>query len=279
MQLMRLTDVPSTGRERIFYHSRFGAVAGGLLVLAVVFGLVVFGWAKSAWPAYLSAIVVFFCFLIFHQLILARFRPSNWLLRLNDDRMLIKFRSYLNDRFPQSDLTVVLLPFSELRSAKLVRERQELKDYRAHAGTTTKRRKYVELSVSGDCRQLAEELAKERERVVKGKAIASARYEDFPVRVTESNQIQIDWAVVPRAQTLLDALSRHTLVYPAEASSKDFVNLEKLLREQQEARLRELAESGDKIGAVAVARPLYGYDLTQAKCFVDELIGKKALHQ
>ncbi|HEX9454096.1 MAG TPA: hypothetical protein VGA27_07045, partial [Candidatus Binatia bacterium] len=164
MQLMRLTDVPSTHRERVFYHSRLGAVAGGLLVLAVVFGLVVFGWVKSAWPAYLGAVAVFFCFLIFHQLILARFRPSNWLLRLNDDRMLIKFRSYLNDRFPQSDLTVVFLPLAEIRSAKLVREKRELKDNRGHAGTTTKRRKYVELEVSGDCRQLAEALAKERER-------------------------------------------------------------------------------------------------------------------
>jgi hypothetical protein len=273
---MRLTDVPFIGRERIFYHSRFGAVAGGLLVLAVVFGLVGFGWVKSAWPAYLSAVVVFLCLLIFHQLILARFRPSNWVLRLNDDRMLIKFRSYLNDRFPQSDLTVVLLPLSELRSAKLVREKQELKNYRGHVGTITKRRKYVELEVSGDCRQLTEELAKERERVIKGKAIASARYEDFPVRVTAPGRIQIDWTVVPRVQTLLGAITRHTLVRPAEAASKDFANLENLPRKQQEARLLELAESGDKIAAIAMARQLYAYDLTTAKRFVEELLHKPA---
>jgi len=274
MQLMRLTDVPSTRHERIFYHSRFGAVAGGLLILAVVFGLLGFGWMKSVWPAYLGAVVVFLCLLIFHQLILARFRPSNWLLRLNDDRMLIKFRSYLNDRFPQYDLTVVFLPLSEIRSAKLVREKRELKDNRGHAGTTTKRRKYVELEVSGDCRQLAEALAKERERVFKGKDIASARYEDFPVRFTAPDRIQIDWTVVPRAQTLLDALTRHTLVRPAEAASKDFANLENLPRKQQEARLLELAESGDKIAAIAMARQLYSYDLTTAKRFVEELLSK-----
>src|SRR5258706_16318503 len=100
MQLMRLTDVPSTHRERVFYHSRLGAVAGGLLVLAVVFGLVVFGWVNSSWPAYFGAVDIFFCFLIFHKLILARFRPSNWLLRLKDTRMFIKIRSYLPARFP-----------------------------------------------------------------------------------------------------------------------------------------------------------------------------------
>jgi hypothetical protein len=274
MQLMRLTDVPLTGRERIFYHSRFGAVAGGLLVLAVVFGLIVLGWVKSAWPAYLSAIGIFLCFLIFHQLILARFRPSNWLLRLNNDRMLIQFRSYLNDRFPQSDLTVVFLPLSEIRSAKLVREKQQLKDYRGDAGTTTKRREYIELEVSSDCRQLTEELANERERVIKGKAIASARYEDFPVRVAAPGRIQIDWTVVPRVQTLLDALTRRTLVRPAEPPSKDFANLENLSRNQQEARLLELAESGDRIAAIEMARQLYAYDLTTAKRFIEELLHK-----
>src|SRR5258706_11044950 len=275
MQLMRLTDVPSTRHERIFYHSRFGAVAAGLLILAVLFGLFAVGWIKSAWPAYLGAVVVFLCLLIFHQLILARFRPSNWLLRLNDDRMLIKFRSYLNDRFPQYDLTVVFLPLSEIRSAKLVREKQELKDYRGHAGTTTKRRKYVELEVSGDCRQLAEALANERERVFKGKGIASARYEDFPVRFTAPDRIQIDWTVVPRAQTLLDALTRRTLVHPAETPSKDFANLENLPRKQQEARLLDLAKSGDKIAAIAMARQLYSYDLTTAKQFIEDLLTKR----
>ncbi|HWH77710.1 MAG TPA: hypothetical protein VNT76_10080 [Candidatus Binatus sp.] len=274
MQLLRLTDARMSQRDRVFYHSRARAVAGALLILAGVLGLFLFGWLKSVWPAYVSAAFIFLCLVIFHQLILARFRSSNWLLRLNDDRMLIKFRSYLNDRFPQYDLTVMSLPFSEIRSAKLLREKQELKDYRGHSGTTTKIREFVELEVNSDCRQLTEELAKERERVFKGKAIPLARYGDFPVRVTEPNRIQIDWTVVPRAQTLLEILTRHTLVHPAEVSSKDFVNLEKLPREQQEARLRGLAESGDKIGAIVLARQLYSYDLTAAKQFVEELLDK-----
>jgi ribosomal protein L7/L12 len=112
--------------------------------------------------------------------------------------------------------------------------------------------------------------------VFKGKDIASARYEDFPVRFTAPDRIQIDWTVVPRAQTLLDALTRHTLVRPAEAASKGFANLENLPRKQQEARLLELAESGDKIAAIAMARQLYAYDLTTAKRFVEELLNKPA---
>lgn len=37
----------------------------------------------------------------------------------------------------------------------------------------------------------------------------------------------------------------------------------------------ELAESGDMIGAVTLARRLYSYDLTAAKQFVEELVRKQ----
>jgi hypothetical protein len=37
-----------------------------------------------------------------------------------------------------------------------------------------------------------------------------------------------------------------------------------------------LAETGDKIGAIAMARRLYAYDLTQAKQFVDGLVSKRS---
>jgi ribosomal protein L7/L12 len=75
-------------------------------------------------------------------------------------------------------------------------------------------------------------------------------------------------------ETMLDALTRHTLVRPAEAQTKDFIELDKLSRAEQETRLLELAESGDKLGAIALARRLYGYDLSQAKDFIEGLARK-----
>jgi ribosomal protein L7/L12 len=77
-------------------------------------------------------------------------------------------------------------------------------------------------------------------------------------------------------QTLLDTLARHTMVRPAVELTNDFYDLEKLSRADQDARLLELAESGDKIGAIALARRLYGYDLAQAKDFIERLISKSA---
>jgi hypothetical protein len=87
--------------------------------------------------------------------------------------------------------------------------------------------------------------------------------------------LKVEWGVVPRVDKFLDAVTRRTLVQPAHKTIKDFVNLESLSRAEQEARLLELAESGDLIGAVATARELYSYDLTTARAFVDSLLQKQ----
>lgn len=44
-------------------------------------------------------------------------------------------------------------------------------------------------------------------------------------------------------------------------------------RKEQTSRLLEFAERGDTMSAMILARHLYGYDLTQAKIFVEGLIG------
>ena len=88
--------------------------------------------------------------------------------------------------------------------------------------------------------------------------------------------LRIEWGVVPDPQTFLDGLTRHTLVRDTEETSRDFVNFDGLSREEQETRLLELAESGDMIGAVGMARKLYSYDLAAAKHFVEDLARKRS---
>ena len=282
MQLMRLTDVPLDPRDRVFRYSQLRAALGATVLTGVALGAFIFGWLKSAWLAHYVAAVLFIVLLIFHKLISARFRPSNWLLRMTDHGLFIKFRSYLNSHFDEQDLTVVFIPYSEIRSARWVKERRNVPDREEHnqRGTTTKSRQSVEFDLAGDSTPLARALARERERIfsksVIGAGRISTRYQHLPVRLPTPTLLQIDWGVAPRAQTLLDALTRHTLVQSPAAVSKDFVNLEKLSREEQEARLIELVESGDMIGAVTLARRLYAYDLTAAKQFVDELMHKQA---
>ena len=283
MQLMRLADVPLDRRDRLFRYSRFRAVVGATITISSALGAFIFGWLKGAWLAYYVAAVLFIGLLIFQKLITARFRPSNWLLRVTDNGLFIKFRSYLNNHFDDRDLAVVFLPYSEIRSARSVRERREVPDLTEgnRQGTTTKTRQIVEFDLAGDSTQFARALARERERLfgksVIGAGRISTRYQHLPVRLTTPTLLRIDWGVVPSAQTLLDALTRHTLVQHPAAVTKDFVDLDKLSKEEQEARLLELVESGDTIGALTLARRLYSYDLTAAKQFVEELVDRKSV--
>jgi ribosomal protein L7/L12 len=200
-------------------------------------------------------------------------------LRMTDNGLFVKFRSYLNHHFAAEDLTVVFVPYSEIRSARLVKERQELPDRDQQSGTTASTRRTLELELAGNITEFAEALGMERERVFtqshRGEKI-STRYHHFPVRLVLPTVLRIEWGVVPGIQTILDALTRHTLVQSAAEATKNYANLDQLSRQEQETRLVELAESGDMIGAIAIARRLYSYDLTAAKQFVEGLISKHA---
>ena len=282
MQLMRLADVPLNQRDRVFYYSRLRAVAGAAILAAVATAALIFGRQTGLWLAYYVAAVAAICLLIFQKLVTARFRPSNWLVRMTDHGLFIKFRSYLNNHFSEQDATVVFLPYSEIRSARLLKERQELpdRDDRYRSTTTTRTRRLLELQLADNLTQFVEALGKERARVfaksAPGDHKPSTRYQHLPVQLAAPALLRIEWGVVPDAQKFLDEITRHTLVRPAEESSKDFVRLDGLSAAEQEARLLELAESGDMIGAVALARKLYAYDLTTAKGFVEGLVGKRS---
>jgi len=285
MQLMRLPDVPIEPRDRVFHYSKLRAAAGATILAAIALAAFLFAWFKNAWLAYYVAAVLFFCLLIFQKLVTARFRSSNWLLRMTDHGMFIKFRSYLNQHFNDQDLTVVFLPYSEIRSARLMKQRQELpyRNERNQSTTTTQTRRLLELELAGDSGQLGQALAEERKRVFTkigyGTGKISTRYHHFPVRLASPSLLRIEWGVVPGIQTILDALTRHTLVQTAGEATQNLTNLEQLSRQEQESRLLELAESGDMIGAITMARRLYSYDLTAAKQFVEELLRSQSVRR
>jgi len=199
---------------------------------------------------------------------------------MTDHGLFIKFRSYLNCHFPAQDHTVVFVPFAEIRAAKRVDETRHSpdRDENNRPGQTARKFRWLELELTGDSSQLAIALNSEKESVLAERRIGaekpSTRYQHFPVLLTAPDRLRIEWAVIPKIPAMLDALTRHTLVRPAEAQTKDFSDLEKLSRAEQETRLLELAESGDKLGAIALARRLYGYDLAAAKDFIEELAQK-----
>ena len=166
MQLLRLADVPIDRRAHEFRYSRFRAGTGAIMLAAAALALIAFGRLNNTWIPYYIAGVIIVTLLIFHNLVTARFRPTHWLVRMTDDGLFIKFRSYLNYRFSDQDPTVVFIPYSELSSAKLVKERQAIPDRDGgNPRATIRTRPFIELELAGNSEPLADALAGESKRV------------------------------------------------------------------------------------------------------------------
>ena len=273
MRLLRFADVEISPRDRVFYHSRVRALLWALAAIlasaALLFHAISVRWIFGD---YLAAVLLLFL-LLMHKFITACFRPSNWLVRMNDQGLFIQFRSYLNYHLPADDLTVVFVPYQEIRSARLVCERARVPD--AEGRTATQTLRYVEFELAGDTGPLAKALAAESaEPAPKEKrwyGSTSTLYQDYPVRMASPPFLRVRWSVVPRAQTFLDALRPYTTIADTVLISQDSAHLESLGREEQQQRLRELAQRGETIQAIYIARRLYGSGLSEAREMVEGL--------
>jgi hypothetical protein len=166
VHVTRAAEVHARDSDRIFHYGRTRAAVATLLMLALVVVLATLGWTKHAWPLTVTAVVWLAILALMERLVTARFRPSNWLVRITDEGLWVQFRSYLNYHFPADDLTVVFLSFGEIRSARQVRERSLVRDRdaRVSASTTVQRRRLIELELAGDTTALAAALAAEAAR-------------------------------------------------------------------------------------------------------------------
>jgi hypothetical protein len=211
---------------------------------------------------------LFLFLLLTRRFITARFRASNWLVRMNDAGVFVQFRSYLNYHLPPEDLTVVFLSFGEIRSARIVRERMKVYSSQG-GGTATQTFRYVELELAGDTAALAKALDSEaREKAPAEKrwyGTSATLYQDHPVRMKSPPFLQIRWQAVPSAQSFLDLLRPYTKIDDPLSLTQDFVHLQSLARDEQQQRLRELAARGETVAAIYTARRLYGCSFTEAK--------------
>jgi len=277
MRLLRIDQVDAGPDSKTYSHSRIWALLVVFIISGVTCWLAVRGWQTGSWLLYLPAALLTPGLLLFRRMIFARFRPTNWLVRSNGQGLFIQFRSYLNYHFPVDEPTVVFIVYSEIRSARLVRQRQELLDT---SGDRSERRlRLIELELSGDVRLLEEALAFERSRSAPSEkrwyGKSSSRYQDYPVRMQSPTILQLEWSVLPGAGKFLDSLRPYTRVEEPISVSEDFSKLNGLTEEEQKQRLHQLDCEGQTITAIHLARQLYGCSLADAKDRVEKLRERK----
>ena len=274
--LVREAEVPATAKSAAYAYSRatVALVAGAMLIAGGA--LLALGRIYDNPFAFYIAVLLFVFLWIYQALVIARFRATNWLVRLADEGIYVKFRSYLNHHFPVDDRTVVFIPYREMRTVRHVRETQELPDPDGR-GTITRRRTIVEIELKEIALQIEQALATERRteapKVGHWYGSSSGKYRHYPVRMATPKTLAIEWGVRPAVGSFLGALAVHVPVESAEVH-RDYTVTGDLQRAEQESRLVELAEKGQILDAVQLARIIYGYDLSEAKRFVEGLASR-----
>ena len=274
LQVMRESDVPVSPGDCLYRASRVRAAAGALVAAGVAAFLIIGQWPQRWVGLAFGSGILLFLFL-FGRLITARFLPSNWLVRATDTGLFIHLRSYLNYHMAVEDLTVVFLAYSDIRSARMVREWISVPDPMQPNRSTTHTRRWIELELAIDPAPLSAAIDTEYARPAvwekRWYGNSATLYQDYPVVMQRPPFVRIQWQVTPSPKAFLKMLASYVQVEPKVTVGTDFVKLNGLPREQQERRLRELDRRGRTIDAVYIARNLYSLDLSGATKFIDTL--------
>lgn len=263
---------------------RYG-VAWTVILLAITLAITIASawgvvrlWGRE-WLAVfgLSWLVVwFFLFtLVLRSLLRARLKPGGWLVRTRTGGMLLKFRSYMNHQFSSDDPVVAHLSHSEIEWIREHRVDRNIPGA-VRGEDTRSRHRYVEFKLHGNlAREIEHQLAAERQRKgpprPKWLGNGYSYSPHYPVQTVEGGWVRVEWSVRPGIKVFLEDMAPYVSVASAERTTTDFRALGSLDKAEQERRLLELIETGNRMDAIRAARQIYKMDLTSAVQFIDEL--------
>ena len=248
-------------------------LVGVLIGCAVLVGSVLLLWHRGAPWFFWGAFAVLTALLVpwFLADALAKFRSTNWLVRLGPDGLWVNLRSYQNHHLPEA-ATVLHLPYAEIASARRHLDTWTTPANPASDAGTHWKQESLELSlVSGDTREVARALADERGRRGGIKGTHQA------VTVPAAGVVRIGWRghgndAVPPLTRVLEELSRHVTVdEPTRTDRGDWI---KLSEAELDELVAQLVRSGDDIEASQLLIRRRGYSATEAHRFVEEQAGR-----
>jgi hypothetical protein len=280
MQLIRLRDTPTGRNDRVYSYSRTHAAMGYGLWFTGCTALVVAGIRQHAYVLEFAAALLGIGLLLAQRFLVARFRDSNWLVRANENGLYVQFRSYLNYHFSADDQTVAFIPYRDIRLAREVRERRELPELSRNDRTVSiQTLQLVELELTCDTAMLGAALKAESDRPAPREAAwygtTGVKFQHYPVVLDDASRLRLTWECVPSVRVFLDDVRRYVQVGASTSTTKSFQNLSSDSHADQEEQIAGLARAGQLVYAIAIARRLYGYDLRQARAYVENLAARE----
>jgi hypothetical protein len=248
-------------------------LVGGLIFCAILIGVVFLalygGFPWFVWGGCAVVAALFVPWIL--AVALAKFRSTNWLLRLGPDGLWINLRCWQNHHLPEA-ATVLHLRYEEIASAHRHVETWSTPSEPSSDTGTYWNQESLELSlVSGETREIARALADERGRRAGIKGPHQA------VTVPAAGVVRLGWRgvgndVVPPLTRVLDELSRRVKVDAPTRKNHAF------WRQLSEAELDELVaqlvRSGDDIEASRLLIRRRGCSATEAHQLVEEQAGR-----
>lgn len=225
----------------------------GLRFMLIFVGLFLLGFAYHAQHAWRAAL-----------------RPSNWLMRIRDNRVMIKFRNFENWRLSDADLQIIELDRQEIAFVR--RAVVRVVDVQLNGRTQERTQTMLELSLQNvDLAVIDAALSAERSKRVEG----GDTLLNYPVELKD-NVLHIKWEWV--SPGLKRALVELEKLVPVKEETKTVNNftpaaLKTLSEEERRKRIQELAVK-DSLAAIRTVREFYGCSLAEAKEIVEKVTVK-----
>ena len=269
MRFYRLKEAPLRPLDAVFAESRlrmacfslgFTAIFLGGVIMICYGGRFIRGWEWTA-PGLVFAWIWTGMWGLFSLFLLSRFRHTfgqdNWLVRYTGSSLLIKFRAYSNTNFSHDDEVVFELRTSEIEWIRYTRD-TSITLSGEESTATAERMKCLDIKPKlADLSGLEGRLRDERVR----KPTKGAKDLFCPVRVISGGIIRVEWrgqctCIVPGLPTLMAMLRPSVKIAADEREDHDFTKTDGT-RIEQESRVLELLERGQKMAAVKLVQKLY----------------------
>lgn len=281
MRCYRAKDAPIRPLDIVFRESRLRMACFSLAMLLMAVVPLVMGLYSREWIAWLvcGPVSVFsgLIGLLVWSSFIHTFHQGNWLIRYNPRSLLINLRTFDNDAFNEEDEVVVEFQPGEIEWIRKTAEKRLVSS--SENGTQREYTAYLDIKPKTvDLAPIHERLKAESQRSAppwRGK-------NNFvPVRIVEEegqSLLRIEWrsnwtSIRPKIDEVISALSSGIGIQGEQRRELD-LSASTTDRDEQESRILGLIERGQILQAITLVRQFYGYSLSEARRFVEELQGK-----
>jgi hypothetical protein len=272
MKFLRDDEVPTPPDVQSHQETQWSGLIVGLGLFGAVAAGIVWMVMAGAWDSPWLFSVLCVCILI--VMLIGRYalrtfvasrRPESWRLRWGPDGLYMRYRSYLNNRFPIDTPAVLFLTRREVGWLKVRKDTLETPDERG-SWSLSRTHHWLEIGLRNvEPTPIREALSAE----ARLRTSSGGRVNDYPLSVTRDGTLRLQ---LNRPERATDLLRLDYAVALAEENRS--IGFRDMSRDEQEEHVLALAAAGDTFAAIKAAREVYELNLTDAKTFVEELQGR-----